>query len=72
MLRATVTDHGGSFSVVLSPMQGDDGNEEDDALENNQETEAVREGPSPIVPEPHELAWTAGAFVVSRLRGRGG
>ena len=55
MLRATVTDHGGSFSVILSPMQGDEGTE-DDAATNNQETEAVREGPSPIVPEPHELA----------------
>ena len=67
MLRATVTEHGGSFSVVLNPMQGDDGSEEDNAATNNQETEAVREGPSPIVPELHELAWTAGAFVVFAL-----
>jgi F-type H+-transporting ATPase subunit b len=48
-------------------MQGDDGSEEDDVTENNQETEAVREGPSPIVPEMHELAWSAGAFVVFAL-----
>jgi F-type H+-transporting ATPase subunit b len=45
----------------------DEGSEEDDAATNNQETEAVREGPSPIVPEPHELAWTAGAFVLFAL-----
>ena len=65
MLRATVTDHGGSFAVVLGPMQGDDG--VDDATENNQETGELEEGPSPIVPELHELAWTAGAFVVFTL-----
>ena len=64
MLTATVTAHGASFSVVVSPMQGDDNGEEDNAATNNQETEPVREGPSPIVPEPHELAWSAGAFVV--------
>jgi len=45
----------------------DEGNEEDDAATNNQETEPVREGPSPIVPELHELAWTSGAFVVFAL-----
>jgi F-type H+-transporting ATPase subunit b len=47
-------------------MQGDE-ESEDDAATNNQETEPVREGPSPIVPEPHELLWTSGAFVVFAL-----
>jgi F-type H+-transporting ATPase subunit b len=56
-----VTQHGGSFSVVLSPLQGDDGSDE---TTTTQETGSVREGPSPIVPEMHELAWSAGAFVV--------
>jgi F-type H+-transporting ATPase subunit b len=67
VLTATVTGHGGFLSVVVSPMQGDDNGEEDNAATNNQETTTVREGPSPIVPEPHELAWSAGAFVVFAL-----
>jgi F-type H+-transporting ATPase subunit b len=45
-------------------MQGDTGGEEDNAATTNQETVTVREGPSPIVPEVHELVWSAGAFVV--------
>jgi F-type H+-transporting ATPase subunit b len=67
VLTATVTAHGASFSVVVSPMQGDSDNEEDNAATTNQETVTVREGPSPIVPEPHELVWGAGAFVVFAL-----
>ena len=77
MLRATVisgsgiSGSGGSFRVVLSPLQGggdEGGDDEDNVAELETEIgEEVDEGPSPIVPEIRELVWTAGAFVVFAL-----
>jgi len=77
VLRATVisgsgiSGSGGSFRVVLSPLQGggdEGGDDEDNVAELETEIgEEVDEGPSPIVPEIRELVWTAGAFVVFAL-----
>jgi len=62
VLTATVIDHGGSVTVHLGPLVGDD-----EEGEEGTEAGEIEEGPSPIVPELKELAWTSGAFVVFAL-----
>ena len=56
MLTATVTHTGGAFAVTVHfPQSSGTGTEA---------TTEEKEGPSPIVPEPKEIIWTSGAFVI--------
>ena len=56
MLTATVTHTGGAFAVTVHFPQSSGAGEEAGTEE--------KEGPSPIVPEPKEIIWTSGAFVI--------
>lgn len=58
MLTATVTELGGTRAVTVHLPHSWA------ASANGEAGTEVKPGPSPIAPEPKELVWTAGAFVV--------